>query len=68
MFSRRSLLLFPLALEAAFLEPFWASDFINSVGRKVQLPDSIKRIIPAGVCVENLIRVDAATKSAKLEK
>jgi hypothetical protein len=38
MFSRRSLLLSPLALEAAFLKPSWASDFIDSAGRKVQLP------------------------------
>ncbi len=44
MFSRRSLLLSPLALEAAFLEPSWASDFVDFTGRKVQLPNSIKRI------------------------
>ena len=55
MFSRRSLLLFPLALEAAFLEPCWASDFIDSAGRKVQLPGSIKRIIPAGPPAEALL-------------
>ena len=30
MLSRRSLLFFPLALEAAFLEPAFASDFITT--------------------------------------
>jgi iron complex transport system substrate-binding protein len=55
MLSRRSLLLFPLALEAAFMESAWASDFIDSSGRTVRLPDSIKRIIPAGPPAEALL-------------
>src|SRR5208282_2175888 len=55
MLSRRSLLLFPLALEAAFMESAWASDFIDSAGRTLRLPDSIKRIIPAGPPAEALL-------------
>ena len=55
MLSRRSLLLFPLALEAAFLERAWASDFMDSAGRTVRLPKSIKRIIPAGPPAEALL-------------
>jgi iron complex transport system substrate-binding protein len=55
MLSRRSLLFFPLALEAAFLEPAFASDFMDSAGRTVRLPKSIKRIIPAGPPAEALL-------------
>jgi iron complex transport system substrate-binding protein len=33
----------------------WASDFIDSSGRTVRLPDSIKRIIPAGPPAEALL-------------
>ena len=66
MFSRRSLLLSPLALEAAFLEPSWASDFINSAGRKVQLPNSIKRILPAGPPAEALLDSLAPEKLVRL--
>jgi iron complex transport system substrate-binding protein len=66
MFSRRSLLLFPLALEAALLEPTWASDFIDSAGRKVQLPESIKRILPAGPPAEALLDSLAPGTSVRL--
>ena len=66
MFSRRSLLLSPLALEAAFLEPSWASDLINSAGRKVQLPNSIKRILPAGPPAEALLDSLAPEKLVRL--
>ena len=66
MFSRRSLLLSPLALEAAFLEPSWASDFINSAGRKVQLPDSIKRDLSAGPPAEALLDSLAPEKLVRL--
>ena len=55
MLSRRSLLLLPLALEAAFLEQAVASDFMDSAGRRVRLPKSIKRIIPAGPPTEALL-------------
>ncbi|MGO8847757.1 MAG: iron ABC transporter substrate-binding protein [Methylocella sp.] len=55
MLSRRSLLLLPLALEAAFMEQAWASDFIDSAGRSLRLPESIKRIIPAGPPAEALL-------------
>jgi iron complex transport system substrate-binding protein len=55
MLSRRSLLLLPLTLEAAFLKPAWASDFVDSAGRTVRLPQSIKRIIPAGPPAEVLL-------------
>jgi iron complex transport system substrate-binding protein len=55
MFSRRSLLFFPLALEAALLEPAFAGDFIDSAGRAVRLPKSINRIIPAGPPAEALL-------------
>jgi len=55
MLSRRSLLLLPLALEAAFMEQAWASDFIDSAGRSLRLPESIKRIIPAGPAAEALL-------------
>jgi iron complex transport system substrate-binding protein len=66
MFSRRSLLLSPLALEAAFLKPSWASDFIDSAGRKVQLPNSIKRILPAGPPAEALLDSLAPEKLVRL--
>jgi len=55
MLSRRSLLLLPLALEAALMEQAWASDFIDSAGRSLRLPESIKRIIPAGPPAEALL-------------
>jgi iron complex transport system substrate-binding protein len=55
MLSRRSLLLLPLALEAVFTEQAWASDFIDSAGRSLRLPGSIKRIIPAGPPAEALL-------------
>lgn len=55
MFSRCFLLLSPLALETAFLKPSRASEFIDSAGRKVQLPNSIKRILPAGPPAEALL-------------
>lgn len=55
MLSRRSLLLLPLALEAVFMEQVWASDFIDSAGRSLRLPESIKRIIPAGPPAEALL-------------
>ncbi len=55
MLSRRSLLLFPLVLEAGFIERAWASDFIDSTGRTVRLPESIKCIIPAGPPAEALL-------------
>jgi iron complex transport system substrate-binding protein len=55
MLSRRSLLLLPLAVEAAFLESAFAGDFMDSAGRTVRLPDSIKRIIPAGPPAEALL-------------
>jgi iron complex transport system substrate-binding protein len=66
MFSRRSLLLSPLALEAAFLKPCWASDFIDSAGRKVQLSNSIKRILPAGPPAEALLDSLAPEKLVRL--
>jgi iron complex transport system substrate-binding protein len=66
MFSRRSLLLSPLALEAAFLKPSWASDFIDSAGRKVQLPNSIIRILPAGPPAEALLDSLAPEKFVRL--
>jgi hypothetical protein len=66
MFSRRSLLLSPLGLEAAFLKPSWASDFIDSAGRKVQLPNSIKRILPAGPPAEALLDSLAPEKLVRL--
>jgi iron complex transport system substrate-binding protein len=55
MLSRRSLLLFPLALEAGFMERAWASDFTDSAGWTVRLPNSVKRIIPAGPPAEALL-------------
>jgi iron complex transport system substrate-binding protein len=55
MLSRRSLLLCPLVLEASFKERAWASDFVDSAGRTVHLPGSIKRIIPAGPPAEALL-------------
>jgi iron complex transport system substrate-binding protein len=55
MLSRRSLLLLPLALEAAFIKSAFASDFTDSAGRMVRLPDSITRIIPAGPPAEALL-------------
>ena len=55
MLSRRSLLLLPFALEAAVIKPAWASDFIDSAGRTIRLPESITRIIPAGPPAEALL-------------
>jgi len=55
MLSRRSLLLLPLALEAAFINLAWASDFTDSAGRTVHLPNDIRRIIPAGPPAEALL-------------
>ncbi|HUI22175.1 MAG TPA: ABC transporter substrate-binding protein [Methylocella sp.] len=55
MLSRRSLLLLPLALEAAFIGLASASDFTDSTRRTVDLPDAIKRIIPAGPPAEALL-------------
>ena len=66
MFSRRSLLLSPLAFETAFLKPPRASKFIDSAGRKVQLPDSIKRILPAGPPAEVLLDSLVPEKSVRL--
>ncbi|HUZ91778.1 MAG TPA: ABC transporter substrate-binding protein [Methylocella sp.] len=55
MLSRRSLLLFPLVLEAGLTERAWASDFMDSAGRTVRLSYPIKRIIPAGPPAEALL-------------
>ena len=55
MLSRRSLLLFSLVLEAGFIERAWARDFIDSAGRTVRLPGTLKRIIPAGPPAEALL-------------
>jgi len=66
MFSRRSLLLSPLAFDAAFLKPHRASDFIDSAGRKVQLSDSIKWILPASPPAEALLDSLAPEKLVRL--
>jgi iron complex transport system substrate-binding protein len=48
------------------LKPCWASDFIDSAGRKVQLPNSIKRILPAGPPAEALLDSLAPEKLVRL--
>jgi iron complex transport system substrate-binding protein len=48
------------------LKPAWGSDFIDSAGRKVQLPNSINRILPAGPPAEALLDSLAPEKSVRL--